>query len=396
LFVLVAFRAVILPFVLGVLVAYVLAPIVSWLTSMPMVGRRRMPRWLAIVCVYLGIATGIGAFLTIFLPHLSGDFARLLRETPRFFHEVRHDYLPRADAWVEQTFPQRGGTVETEPKPERKLRMIEKHPGEYELSLEGLQLEVEQNGRNRWVIAPLKEGEGGSRTRLSDLLGQVARSTESELKNFLLVGQRFISSVVKAFAWFILTFMVAAYLLVDLDRVMDFLRSLVPEPHRPTFDELMTEVDRSLSGVIRGQLIICGVNALLTTLGLLLFEVKYALLLGMVAGVMSFIPVFGSILSSVPIVTVALASGPNGLSFSTGLAVLGWILGIHFLEANLFNPKIIGTAAKIHPVVVVFALMVGEETGGLIGALLGVPVASIVQACFLHFRRHARAVGSFQ
>jgi predicted PurR-regulated permease PerM len=67
--------------------------------------------------------------------------------------------------------------------------------------------------------------------------------------------------------------------------------------------------------------------------------------------------------------------------------MLAWIIGIHLLEANLLNPKIIGTAAKMHPVVVVFALMVGEETGGLIGALLAVPIASMVQAIFLYFRR---------
>src|SRR5262249_61403578 len=105
---------------------------------------------------------------------------------------------------------------------------------------------------------------------------------------------------------------------------------------------------------------------------------------------MSFILVCGSILSSVPIVTVALGSGTSGLSLSTGLAVLAWIIGIHLLEANLFNPKIIGSAAKIHPVVVVFALMVGETTGGLIGALLAVPIASMGQAMFLFFRGRER------
>ena len=69
---------------------------------------------------------------------------------------------------------------------------------------------------------------------------------------------------------------------------------------------------------------------------------------------------------------------------------LGWIIGIHLLEANLLNPKIIGNAAKIHPVVVIFALVVGEYNGGLVGALFAVPVASIVQTLFLFFlrRRH--------
>ena len=134
---------------------------------------------------------------------------------------------------------------------------------------------------------------------------------------------------------------------------------------------------------------ICSVNGLLTTAGLFIFRVKYALLLGLVAAAMSFIPVFGSILSSVPIVAVALASGPDGFSLSTGLFMLLWIIGIHFLEANLLNPMIIGDAAKMHPVIVVFALLVGEETGGILGALIAVPTASIVQALFLWMRRRS-------
>ncbi len=390
LIVMVVFRAVILPFVLGVLVAYVLAPIVSGLSSLQL-GRRHLPRWAAVIGVYIGLAAAIAVFLTAFLPHLSADFARLFREAPRFFSRVKRDYVPRADAWLERNFPldeNRPNPDEQEPRPERKLTVKEKRAGEYEVSLEGLELEIEAAGKGRFVVGPRSDSDT-RRTRLSDLLGQAASSTESEVKSLLLVGQRFVASVLKAFAWFILTFMVAAYLLIDLERVMSFLRSLVPEQHRLAFDELTDQLDRGLSGVIRGQLTICVVNGILTTVGLVIFRVKYAVLLGMVAGTLSFIPVFGSILSSVPIVTVALASGEDGISLSTGLGVLGWIIGIHFLEANLFNPKIIGTAAKIHPVVIVFALLVGEQTGGLIGALLAVPIASMVQAMFLFFRRRA-------
>jgi len=240
-------------------------------------------------------------------------------------------------------------------------------------------------GGGRWVVGPRSDSDE-RRPRLADFLGRAASATESEMKGLLLVGQRFLKKVLKGFAWFVLTFMVAAYLLIDVERVKAFMRSLVPQMHQDGYDQLLGHVDRGLSGVIRGQLIICVVNGLLTTVGLFVFQVKYALLLGMVAGAMSFIPVFGSILSSVPIVIVAIASGRQGVSLSTGLGVLAWILGIHFLEANLFNPKIIGTAAKIHPVVVVFALLVGEETGGLIGALLAVPIASIVQAVFMFLR----------
>src|SRR5262249_36429163 len=73
-------------------------------------------------------------------------------------------------------------------------------------------------------------------------------------------------------------------------------------------------------------------------------------------------------------------------SIGTALGVLGWIVGIHQLEANFLNPKIIGDQARIHPVLVIFSLLVGEHFFGLPGALLAVPVLSIAQSLFLHFR----------
>ena len=72
--------------------------------------------------------------------------------------------------------------------------------------------------------------------------------------------------------------------------------------------------------------------------------------------------------------------------FGTALGVLLWVVGIHQLEANFLNPKIIGDSAKIHPVLVVFALLLGEHFYQITGALLAVPVLSLTQTVFLHFR----------
>ena len=71
--------------------------------------------------------------------------------------------------------------------------------------------------------------------------------------------------------------------------------------------------------------------------------------------------------------------------------MLAWIIGIHLVEANLLNPKIMGDAAKIHPVLVVFALIAGEHSYGLVGALFAVPVASIIQTIFSYYRRRPRS-----
>ena len=89
-----------------------------------------------------------------------------------------------------------------------------------------------------------------------------------------------------------------------------------------------------------------------------------------------------------PAVIIALGKG-----VPTALFVFLWILGIHQLEANLLNPKIMGDAAKIHPVLVVFSLLAGEHFFGILGALVAVPVMSIVQSVFLHWRKYALNYG---
>jgi predicted PurR-regulated permease PerM len=384
--VLLLFHAVMLPFILGVLIAYVLAPVVNAIAALR-IGRGRLPRGIAVILVYLGLAASLTIFLLTFLPRVSSDFARLIHETPRFLKLVRTEYVPRADAWVDERLEARPHE-EPAPTQPRHLSITDKGHGHYEVDLSGLELEIDPAGHGRYVVGP-RDDSDEPKGRLSDLLNQATRSTENEFRGVLETGQRLVRGILRGFAWFVLSFMVAAYLLVDIERVMSFLRSLAPPGRRADFDELTAEMDRGLAGVVRGQLLICVVNGVLTTVGLVLFHVKYALLLGLLASGMSFIPVFGSILSSVPIVAIALASGGEGASLSTGFAVLLWIIGIHFLEANLFNPKIIGDTAKIHPVVVVFALLVGEETGGLAGALVAVPTVSILQAVFLWMRKRS-------
>ena len=154
-----------------------------------------------------------------------------------------------------------------------------------------------------------------------------------------------------------------------------FFFGLVPPRIRPEFEELMAGVDRGLSGVIRGQLMICAVNGTLTWGGLLFFEVPFLRFLAILVTVLTLIPIFGTIISSIPCILFALTVG-----FGHGVGILIWICVIHALEAYILNPKIIGASARISPVVVVFVLVAGEHFFGLKGALLAVPVTAIVAA----------------
>jgi predicted PurR-regulated permease PerM len=400
-FVVYVFRDVVLPFLFAILVAYLLAPLVER-ASRYKIGSRPFPRAAAVIILYVFILAILSLFISSFVRKLSGDFSRLFREAPQVFAKVNKDYLPRAGAWIDDNF---GAEATGEPGDEtldhseaqgpRAIYLQEMPDGRFRLDLEAFSFEVTPAEAGKFIVAPPARLEGDAapggkwERAIKQWLSQRLKSTEGESRRALEYGQKFIAAIVGGIARLFLVLMVAAFILVDLDRIQGFLRSLVPDRYRGDYDRIVTGVDRGLSGVIRGQLLICVINGLLTYAGLLIFKVKYAALLGAIAAIMSLIPIFGSILSSVPIVVVALISSAT-FDIRKGLFVLGWIILIHLIEANVLNPKIMGNAAKIHPVLVVFALIAGEHAYGLVGALFAVPVASIIQTIFVYYWRRPR------
>ena len=395
------FREVVLPFLFAILVAYILAPLVARASTVR-IGGRPFPRGAAVIILYVFILSGLGLFIGYFVPKLSGDFARLFREAPSLFAKVNKDWLPRAGAWIDTHFaPEEVDasddlTTREEPQAPRAILVEPLAEGRYRIDLDAVNIEVRPLENGRFLIAPpapevVDAGGAGKWERsIKQWLATRLKSTEGESRRVLEYGQKFIGGVVFGIGRLFLVLMVAAFILIDLDRIQAFLRSLVPERYQVDYDRIYVGIDRGLSGVIRGQILICAINGMMTYLGLWLFRVKYPLLLAGIAAAMSLIPIFGSILSSVPIVAIALISSGN-FDLRQGLFVLAWIIGIHLLEANFLNPKIMGNAAKIHPVLVVFALIAGEHSYGLVGALFAVPVASIIQTIFLYYRRRRKA-----
>jgi len=218
---------------------------------------------------------------------------------------------------------------------------------------------------------------------LREFIAEQSEQQGAEVGNRLLSWSKgVLFTIVGSTYQFVLILMLTAFLVIDRRRISDFFASLPPPSRRAQYESLMGYIDRGLAGVIRGQLLICVVNGVLTGVGLHVLGVPYATLLAFVAGVFSLIPVFGTIASSIPIVLVALATG----GVTPGIMALAWITLVHLLEANVFNPLIMGSSAEMHPVIIIFALLAGESTFGVWGALLAVPAASLVQACFKYYR----------
>jgi predicted PurR-regulated permease PerM len=391
-------RSVLLPFVFASLIAYILAPIVKWMSERPN-GTRRMPRGLAIIICYIVFIAGIVGFMFLLVPRLSRDVARLGKEAPGLYKRINEEYTPQLARWLEHRFPSLK-PVKTAPEdqpivpevpipPGTAFTMTPLPDGRYAMQLapNGIDIKPTPDGGYHLQAVEAPPEPATLEDKLRAYVKKSLVGLQGKLNDVVRVLQDVITGFIRGIFLFFFTLMIGAFILVDLEKVHAFLRGLFPTNTREDYDTIISGIDRGLSGVIRGQLLICVINACLTYVGLLVFGVKYQLILAMVAGMMSLIPIFGSILSSVPIVIVALVSGNEGVDVFRGVMMVLWIVGIHLIEANVLNPKIIGTAAKIHPVLVIFALFLGEFSYGLVGALLAVPILSAIQVIFMYFYR---------
>ena len=397
-FILVLGRRVLLPFIFASLVAYVLAPVVRWMAHRKN-GSRRMPRGLAIIICYLIFIAGVVGFFFLLVPRIYKDGARIGKEAPALLKKINDEIIPDLARALEKRFPKlatkptppaAGPLVPDVPLPPGTAFTITPLPDgrlAVQVTPAGVLIQPERGGVLRIVPSGQPPDEISLEDKLRTYLAQAMEGLRSKIDDVFRFGQALIGTFIRGIFTFFLVLMIGAFMLIDMEKVHAFLRSLFPPHVRDDYDIIIAGIDRGLSGVIRGQLLICLINAILTWIGLMIFDVKYQLILAFVAGLMSLIPIFGSILSTFPIVIAALVSANQGLDVFRAVAMTGWIIGIHFIEANFLNPKIIGTAAKIHPVLVIFALVLGERSFGLIGALFAVPVLSIVSVVFMFFYR---------
>ncbi|HMI85331.1 MAG TPA: AI-2E family transporter [Polyangiaceae bacterium] len=377
--VLLAAREILLPFILAIVVAYVLMPAVERVETW------RVPRWSAVILVYVVTVGGMYASLAAMAPRLGLEMRGLLRELPAMAATIRDEHVPSMRRWLSNLtgVSPPSPAAEVPPSMSRSMRLVPRNDGTFELDL-GPGIEVHQVGEGRWKIEEPPETEERSFEPgkfMSDAVSKTITYVQRNTMEVIRLGRSIVTAVSRAIFIFFMTLMLAAYMMITRERIMGFFRSLVFPDARRSFDLLLARMDRGLSGVVRGQMLICVVNGVLSAIGFWIFDLKYWPILAILAGVMSLVPIFGSILSSIPIVAIALTQ-----SLGVAVEVLLWIVGIHQIEANLLNPKIIGDQAKIHPVLVVFSLLVGEHFFGLAGALLAVPVFSIAQSLFLHFR----------
>lgn len=314
------------PFILAVVLAYVLDPAVDWLET------KRLSRTWAIVALTVPVLAALVVLILVAIPAAARQVGSILSDIPVL--------VDRAAEWLERSSERIGALDIPFFDAESLLERLRSVDGQAVAAF----LEERRAALGRWAwdgVLGLGRGIGSALT----ILGYVALTP-------------------------VLTF----YLLRDWNRITDGIADLVPHDRRARVMELAREADRIVAGYLRGQLTVAALIGAVTGIGLWIVDFPYSGTLGLIVAVFSIIPYLGLVLSLVPAILIALVSGSVLVSLAKVVVVYGVAQG---LEGAVISPKIVGDSVGLHPVWVVLALAVGGYFFGFAGLLIGVPAAAV-------------------
>jgi predicted PurR-regulated permease PerM len=319
------YSALLGPFFVAAIIAYLLAPLVAWFES------RGLHRSLAILLATLPFFLLVVGVLIIALPQLVTQAGELVNRLPQFGQKLIGLLEGTRDRLL--TF---------------RLLTDDQRLWLQNLSADNIGTILQQN---------------------SDVIAQ-------RLWGWALSLLRHVWSIFGLLGYLVVTPVVMYYLLADWRPMLKAAESLIPPGRREALLEFVDRYDRALGGFVRGQLIEAMLVAVVTTIGLMILGIPSALFLGATAGVFNLIPYIGIVISAVPALIIALTmDDPLG-----GLWRVALVYGIvQFIDGNITGPRIVGQSAGLHPLWVMLALAIGGATMGFIGLLLAVPLAILVK-----------------
>ncbi|MDO8884225.1 MAG: AI-2E family transporter [Pseudotabrizicola sp.] len=220
--------------------------------------------------------------------------------------------------------------------------------------------------------------------RFPDLLDEtsIMRKTLADIGDFIQskgadLAQGLISSamsVLSAVIFIVVVPVVAFYLLLDWDKMVARIDALIPRDHVATVRRLAGEIDKVLAGFVRGQLTVCLIVGAYYSVTLMLAGLQFGLVVGAIAGAVSFIPYVGAIIGGILAIGLALFQF-WGDWLAIGIVVAIFVMG-QFIEGNILTPKLVGNSVGLHPVWLLLALSAFGSLLGFAGMLIAVPVAA--------------------
>ncbi|MGH9379651.1 MAG: AI-2E family transporter [Thermoanaerobaculia bacterium] len=321
---LILLRRIVMPLLLGLAIAYFLDPVVS---AFERRGRSRVLATVLLAVVAIGV---VAAVVLLVVPALIDEAQRLAERFPQYREELQQ----RIDPWLE--------------------RMRARYPQQLTVVEERLRSFLEQN--------------------LPRLAGSIARQA----------GQLFgsVFGLILFLLNLIFVPVFAFYLLVDMPKLKQGIRRLIPVPYRESVLARLREVDQALSSFVRGQLTIAIIIGLINGIGLTLLGVPLGFAVGMIAGLANMIPYMALVVGLVP---ALLLCWVDSQSWPLMFGVVAVFTGAQMLEGTVLSPRILGKSVQLHPVWVLLAVIVGGSLFGFFGMLIAVPTAAVIQVFVRHW-----------
>lgn len=208
--------------------------------------------------------------------------------------------------------------------------------------------------------------------QLGDMINQLSKNLVSSIGSFIgVLANAVLVLVIVPFILF--------YMLRDGHKLESLILNTFNKKHGKQVQVILSDIDKTLSSYIQGQGIVCLCVGLLCFITFLIIGLDYALLLAVVAGVTNIIPYLGPWIGTIPAVIVALFKSPV-----TALLVIVLVVIIQQIESNLISPQIIGKKLQIHPIIIMFLILIAGRLAGLIGMILAVPIYAISRVLITH------------
>ncbi len=322
--ILIVFRSIFMPLLLGLALAYLFDPLVSWFESK---GRSRIT---GVVALCAGLVLAVAGLVLYLIPLMNEQVVALRDNLPRYRLQIEQQAKPLLDR-LEAEFPQQFHEVEAR--------------------------------ASEWFKQNLP--------RLATSVGKALGKAFSNVLHFVLFLLNLIFVPVFAF-----------YLLVDFPKIKRAGTDLIPLPYRELVLSRLGEVNAAVGSFLRGQLTIAVVLAAINATGLVIIGVPMGLLIGLLSGLANMIPYMALIIGLAPALVLCWVEFQ---SLPPVLAVLAVYVGSQLLEGTVLSPRILSKSVNLHPVWVLLAIIAGGSLFGFFGMMLAVPVAAAIQVFVRHW-----------
>lgn len=333
------FRVIFPPLILAGAIVFLLNPVVTRLQH------RHIPRALGTAFAYLGVVAVVTIVVLLVAPLATKQYDDLAEEWPELRKDLEEQIDDLSERSVENDWPIEIPTYQ---------ELEDQFSGDTDADADGDGVVSEEERQDRFA-------------------DQLDTARELVLRVFH-VGIIFVLAPIIAF-----------YMLVDLPHIRLVMRSLVPERARGDVMVVARRLSTAIGGYFRGQLAVAFVVGVMSSIGMLIIDLPFWLIVGMVAGLFNMIPLIGPWVGAVPGIIIAITTG-GGLSQAITVAIVMAI--VQQIDNHFISPIVMQRAVKLHPAVVMLALLAGGTLGGFFGLLLAVPATATLKIVVGHAWRH--------